>query len=309
MGRGQARRVRIDGQRLWRGVYVGAGAEDDPNSLANRARAALAISPPGALVCGLTALALIGAELPKALAAQAQEAVHVLVTPASWRGPRRPGLVVHREARAPERWSARPAAIAIAHPAHCWAQVATALALEHPWLPGGERRPTARGLFVDPGKRRFLEAIQVADALMRRQNPKLTEDQFRDHIAGLGRRRGVRTIRELAAHARAGTDSLTETWLRLIVWDAGFPVPEVNHPVAAGGSTRFLDLAWPELKIDLEFQGRQHFENQAQAFSDFQRRSQLGALGWRTVEAVYGDLAAPGALVQRLAAAFAAASD
>jgi hypothetical protein len=304
---GQAKRLRAERRRLLRGVYVAPDGDDDPYSLPNRARAALLVSPAGSVVCGLTALALIGTQLPNRLQARAEGPVHVLVAPAARRGPRREGVVVHREAQPPERWLTSPTRIAIAHPAHCWAQVAAELMSEHRWLPGSEPFPTARGLFTDPGKHRFLEAVQVADALMRRRHPKLDEAKFREHIANLGRRNGVRAIRELAGHARARTDSLAETWLRLIVWDAGFPTPEVNYPVTTRGQNRFLDLAWPELKIDLEFHGRQHFESQTQAFDDFQRRSQLSASGWRLVEAVNGDLTTPGTLIERLAAAFAAA--
>ncbi|MDR2348739.1 MAG: hypothetical protein LBD90_09065 [Bifidobacteriaceae bacterium] len=258
------------------------------------------------MICGLTGLAVIGAALPKALEAEARQAIHIWLPPAAGRGPRREGLVAHRDLAVPTPWISSGRPTRIANPVYCWAQVTRELTTSHPWSRDHERAPTPRGLFLDPGKRRFLEAVQIGDGLMRRQAPLVDESAFDDVIAGFGRRPGVRAIREVANQVRARTDSLTETWARLIVWDAGFPAPQVNYEVKVARRSRFLDLAWPEPKIALEFQGRQHFDDPTEAFKDFQRRGQLGALGWLIVEAAYGDLNSPESLIQRLAAAFAA---
>jgi very-short-patch-repair endonuclease len=95
-----------------------------------------------------------------------------------------------------------------------------------------------------------------------------------------------------------------ETWLRLVVWDTGFPEPVVNHMVRLNGRRRFLDLAWPREKIALEYHGRQHFEESPQAYDDMVRRGALQDAGWRLVEAAHGDLTDPTGLLRRLANAF-----
>lgn len=56
-----------------------------------------------------------------------------------------------------------------------------------------------------------------------------------------------------------GTDSVAETMLRLILIRYGLPIPCVNYQlVLRDGSLVFLDLAYPEAKIDIEYDGRHH---------------------------------------------------
>jgi very-short-patch-repair endonuclease len=35
----------------------------------------------------------------------------------------------------------------------------------------------------------------------------------------------------------------------------GLPDPRINYPVRVGGRRRYLDLAWPEAKVAVEFDG------------------------------------------------------
>jgi hypothetical protein len=80
----------------------------------------------------------------------------------------------------------------------------------------------------------------------------------------------------------------------------------VNHSVTtARGQSRYLDLAWPDLMIDLEFHGRQHFHEWEQAYRDVQRRGQLQVQEWTTIEVTEEDLISPGSLLYRLGAVFA----
>lgn len=75
-----------------------------------------------------------------------------------------------------------------------------------------------------------------------------------------------------------GTDSAAETMLRLILIRYGLPIPRVNYRlILHDGSLVFLDLAYPEAKIDIEYDGRHHRYQWAR---DAQRTMKIRAEGW-----------------------------
>jgi hypothetical protein len=149
----------------------------------------------------------------------------------------------------------------------------------------------------------LLEAVQLGDALVRRQNRRVAPEQLTACAGAVGRASGARLVRQAHRLIRPGTDSLMETWLRLVVWDAGFPDPEVNWVIGIDGRRRYLDLAWPAQKVGLEYHGRQHFDQSSQAFDDMVRRGELQQAGWTLVEAAFQDLREPLAVLVRLAKA------
>ena len=65
-----------------------------------------------------------------------------------------------------------------------------------------------------------------------------------------------------------------ETRLRLLVVLAGLPEPVVNHVLRDenGGWTYRFDLSWPQVKLALEYDGRQHAEDSRQWVRDVRRR-------------------------------------
>jgi hypothetical protein len=284
-----------------RGVYLeGSGSPmSDFDRLIHRGRAALAVSPPGSLISGLTALAIKKVAIPDGF--DPSGPIDVAVPWTARRGPVRPEIAAHRERVMPGLWD--PGQL-IAEPAHCWARAALPHMGVEPWTPGREKRATVRGSFVDPAKQAFLQAVQLGDALVRRVNPMIAHGEFAERIADWGPRRGAPLVRELFRHVKAGTDSLTETWLRLAVVDAGFPEPAVNHLVRIQGRDRYLDLSWPDAGIALEYHGRQHFNDPGQSYSDVYRRGGLQEMGWIVLEATYEDLRQPAGMLARLATAF-----
>lgn len=104
--------------------------------------------------------------------------------------------------------------------------------------------------------------------------------------------RRARHVRRAAALVRVGVDSPMETRLRLLIVLAGLPEPVVNHPLRDDtGRVRYrLDLAYPQWRMAIEYDGRQHAENTAQWRWDVQRREDLDADGWRLVVVLSGDL-------------------
>jgi Protein of unknown function (DUF559) len=107
--------------------------------------------------------------------------------------------------------------------------------------------------------------------------------------------RNARRARMAASLVRAGVDSPMETRLRLLIVFAGLPEPQVNFIVRVAGSKwrwRF-DLCYPEYKLIIEYDGRQHAYDSEQWSHDLERREWLDQDGWRILvvisEGIYGD--------------------
>jgi uncharacterized protein DUF559 len=118
--------------------------------------------------------------------------------------------------------------------------------------------------------------------------------------------RNARRARRAALLIRAGGDSPMETRIRLLVVLAGLPEPQVNFIVCvAGGKWRWrFDLCYPEYKLIIEYDGRQHAFDAEQWGHDLDRREWLDQDGWRIVIVVSdGIYANPLRTLQRVRAA------
>jgi hypothetical protein len=80
-------------------------------------------------------------------------------------------------------------------------------------------------------------------------------------------------------------DSPQETRLRLLLVLAGLPEPCVNLIIygRGGGWRRRYDLAYEELRLIIEYDGRQHAEDTRQWLTDIFRREELDQIRWRLV--------------------------
>ena len=230
--------------RLFRGVYVSSAR---PLSTALRARGALMLHPPAAHASHTTAAVLYGIPVP------ADADVHVTVQDARFRRPR-PGLRAHlREAGSICRVVGD---IRVSDPAQLFVELASSLP--------------------------FVEAVVAGDAMVRLG--LITLRELRAYCVKL-RGKHSRTARRLVRYVREGVDSPMETRLRLLLVLAGLPEPEVNHLIRDewGAVLRRLDLAYPALKLIIEFDGRQHIEREHQWEADIDRRESLDECGWRTL--------------------------
>ena len=103
------------------------------------------------------------------------------------------------------------------------------------------------------------------------------------HLAAGNRSaRGIDGLPEVLAHADRRAGSPTETRLRLVIVRAGLPCPEVQW-VVQDERTRtavWLDLAWPEQLIGIEYEGAHHTEPD-QVLRDAGRYTTLVDKGWR----------------------------
>lgn len=96
-------------------------------------------------------------------------------------------------------------------------------------------------------------------------------------------RRGIRTARQAAGWLDAGSESPRESWLRASLRRHGVPAPIANIDVWASGVwLARVDLAWPEFRVAVEYDGREH-HGPERAEHDARRRDRLRASGWIVV--------------------------
>jgi hypothetical protein len=102
--------------------------------------------------------------------------------------------------------------------------------------------------------------------------------------------RGIRALRSALTDAREGVRSRPETHLRLLVREAGPREPDVAVPVPVGGDL-FVhpDLAWPEYRVALEYDGAGHRSARQHAI-DVARHEVLVDQRWSVTHVVARDL-------------------
>ncbi len=131
----------------------------------------------------------------------------------------------------------------------------------------------------------FVDLLILGDSLVRRT--ALTPAQLRAFVADR-RCNGARRAREVAAHVRSKVDSPNESRLRLLMTSAGMVEPKIGHVVELGSRYRQLDLAYVELRLAIEFDGRHHITREEQWDSDILRREEVEGLDWRFVVVTSG---------------------
>ncbi|BBZ72180.1 DUF559 domain-containing protein [Mycobacterium paraseoulense] len=116
-------------------------------------------------------------------------------------------------------------------------------------------------------------------------------------------RRGIARARRAADLFDAGAQSPKESWLRMVLIEAGLPRPQTQIPVLDefGSVFAYLDMGWEEIKVAVEYDGEQHRSDRRQYTWDVRRLETLECLGWIVVRVVAGDR--PGDIIHRVRAA------
>lgn len=117
--------------------------------------------------------------------------------------------------------------------------------------------------------------------------------------------RGVARALALTELATGKAESPPESFWRLMLAEAGFPLPEPQYPIRSmdGDIIYRLDMAWEEVRVALEHDG--YAAHEARAEYDAERDRRLALRGWIVVHANAADLSAPGRVITELRAAFA----
>ncbi|WP_409435571.1 endonuclease domain-containing protein [Mycobacterium sp. SMC-14] len=103
--------------------------------------------------------------------------------------------------------------------------------------------------------------------------------------------RGLRRLRSVLPLVDAGAASPRETWLRLLLVDAGLPTPTTQIPVCDRSYAPFayLDLGWEKYRVAAEYDGDQHRTDRSQYVKDHQRQRRLEAVGWINIRVINED--------------------
>lgn len=150
----------------------------------------------------------------------------------------------------------------------------------------GEETTTLAGLVVSTPARtgldlaRYLPRMQAVahlDALAAATD--LSPEQMLDLAGRYPGARDIRRARERIPLLDPGSQSPRESWLRLLVIDAGFPRPRTQIGVRHDGFTAFIDMGWEELKIGLEYDGDLHLSDRNRFVGDLGRHETLSRLG------------------------------
>ena len=102
--------------------------------------------------------------------------------------------------------------------------------------------------------------------------------------------RGLRRLRAALPLIDGGAASPKETWLRLLLIDAGLPRPTTQVPVLDGyWPVAFLDLGWEQFKVAVEYDGDHHRSDRRQYVKDQRRLRKLEQLGWIVIRVIAED--------------------
>lgn len=254
-----------------------------PNTLEDRNSALLALARAYSLRAGgdevfshVTAARLWGIALPWRL--ESRPGLDVSVYEPAF-PPQIAGVIGHRIARdvgAVERFSL-PCAPVI----ETWVQLATVLSVD--------------------------ELVAAGDSIVRRKMPLATLDEVLGAAQAARRRPGIRKLRAAARLVRSGTDSPGETRMRLVLVRAGLPEPLIGFTVhderhAFVGTP---DLAYPDARIALDYEGEIHRVDPRTFAQDITRREAFQDARWRHIRVVKEHLDRPLLLLSRVTSALA----
>jgi hypothetical protein len=115
--------------------------------------------------------------------------------------------------------------------------------------------------------------------------------------------RGVRRLKVALSSMNAGAQSPKETWLRLLLIDAGLPAPQTQILVHNGDfyPLAYLDLGWEDFLVAVEYDGDHHRSQRRQYVKDISRLAMLERRGWIVVRVIAEDH--PNDIVDRVVAA------
>ncbi|MDT5210857.1 MAG: hypothetical protein QOF67_3272 [Mycobacterium sp.] len=133
-----------------------------------------------------------------------------------------------------------------------------------------------------------VSALARLDALMRAA--PFSVDEVSTLMHRYGPVRGVRQLRELLPLVDPGAASPKESWLRLLLIDNGFPIPETQIPVLDGGFPfAFLDMGWRHIQLAVEYDGDQHRTDRPQYVKDMRRHRKIAKHGWEVIRVIAED--------------------
>jgi hypothetical protein len=230
---------------------------EDALDLLPRVRAVLLSAPAGALVSHQTAAAMFGMQIPLA---PDDARIHLTVPPPT-RARHRADRRIHVSAVPAAQIQLR-AGVRLTSPGRTWLDLAA---------------------HIPPGA-----LLAVTDQMLGRKYPRIGFDRILEAAPGV---RGSRTARAVLTVAHPAAGSPMESVLRWLIHAAGLPAPVLQHVVrdGAGGFLGQVDLAWPERRVLVEFDGNVHRERRV-FVDDLRRQNGLVLADWTVLRFTSADV-------------------
>lgn len=133
---------------------------------------------------------------------------------------------------------------------------------------------------------RLAAAVAAVDALVQATELKMADVEV---LVGRYRgRRGIKAARAARELVDGGAQSPKETWLRLLLINAGFPQPQTQICVRNewGWAEAYLDRGWEDIKVAVEHDGDQHRTSRYQYVKDIRRLETVERHGWIVVRVI-----------------------
>jgi very-short-patch-repair endonuclease len=241
--------------RLSRDTYLPRSVSGE---LTSRLAAVLLTAPPGSVVSHLSAADVWGLQIP--MRDRSDQRVHLSV-PGSSRAESRVDRRLYRSdvAEVDVRWRGP---IPVTSPARTWRDLAGIL---------------------DPAA-----LLAATDQVL---NGVVGRDELREQLARRPSGRGCARARAVLPLGDARAESPMESVVRWLVLHAGLPAPELQYEIrdGLGALIARADLAWPERKVIVEFDGDVHRERDV-FVRDLRRQNRLVAAGWTVLRFTSADV-------------------
>jgi hypothetical protein len=257
--------------RPFRGVRTSGSLE----TVLDRARAYAVKMHPDGFFSHVTAAVLLGIWLPSAL--ERRPELHVSVPPGV-RAPRDHLVKGHQLVPRPGQVHLH-LGLRVAGEIETWCQLAQVLGLE--------------------------DLVVAGESLLAKNRRRPRRLQELESAVAVGGRPRQALLQRALPLLREGVRSAMETRLRRLLVRAGLPEPEINREIfdERGRRVGECDLVYVVQRVVVEYEGRQHFEDQATR-NDILKYERLQDLGWRVVRVTKDDLRLrPAETVERVRAA------
>lgn len=100
------------------------------------------------------------------------------------------------------------------------------------------------------------------------------------------RARGLRRSAVALNLMDPGAQSPKETWLRLVLIDAGLPAPRTQIRVTDCVNEAFIDMGYDEPMVGLDYEGQQHSADRSRYVHDIGRAELIDREGWIDIRVV-----------------------
>lgn len=133
------------------------------------------------------------------------------------------------------------------------------------------------------------ELIVLLEAISRRCSYPI--DAFTNRLPAFRRIVGRKRC-EAALHIAQSSDSVQETRARLALLRFGLSAPTILHVIVdpVNNARYTVDMAYPQGKVAIEYDGDHHRRFRAQYVRDQQKRRRLRQMGWTVIEVFADDL-------------------